>query len=472
MRVVIIGAGKVGDALSFQLAKEGCDVIVVDRNLKNLEKISNSYDVITIEGNATSREVLLEADVQTADMVIAVTSSDEVNALSCIMSKHLGAKYTISRMRSPDFAEQAKFFTDELGIDMMLNPEQEAARFISRTLKYPIAFQVETFANGRINLVEIELKEKYQIAGEKLSDLNQKLGTNILVACVVREDEVFIPTGDFEFELGDYIYITASTKDLQNFFRTIGVIDKKIKNVMLIGGGSISYYVAKQLEDLRMNVRVIENNPQKAQLLSRLIPQTTVILGDGTDPELLDEERLGMMDACISLTGIDEENIIISLYAHSKKVDKIITKVNRRGFVKMGANVEGTGTIVTPKDIMVTKIVQYVRAKLNSKGSNVQTLVRLANDNVEALEFKVADDFHYTNIPLTEITLKPNILFAYISRGNTTIFPRGNDVILPGDHIMVVTTRKRLNDLNDIFEESWIESLLNNEIAGALNPSK
>lgn len=465
MRVVIIGAGKVGDALSFHLAKEGCDVVVIDRNLKKLEKISNSYDVMTIEGNATSCEVLGSADVAHADMVIAVTSSDEVNALCCIMAKHLGAQYTISRMRSPDFAEQAHFFTHDLGIDMMLNPEQEAARFISRTLKYPSAFQVETFADGRINLVEIELKGKQCIiAGEKLSHINRKLGTNITVVCVTRGEESLIPNGDFKFELGDYVYVTGSTKDLHYFFRTIGLIDIKIKNVLLVGGGTISYYVAKLLEGLHMNVRVIENDPVTAQRLSRLIPQTTVILGDGTDPELLDEERIGMMDACIALTGIDEENILISLYASSQKVDKVITKINRRGFVKMVTTIKGVGTVVTPKDIMVAKIVQYVRAKLNSEGSTIQTLVRIANDTVEALEFKIEHDFEYANIPLKDIQLNPNILFVYIKRKNKLIFPKGEDVLLPGDLVMLVTKGKHVKNLNQVFEESWLETVLSGDL--------
>ena len=465
MRVVIIGAGKVGDSLSFHLAKEGCDVVVVDRNLKKLEKISTSYDVMTIEGNATSREVLINADVAHADMVLAVTSSDEVNALCCIMAKHLGAKYTISRMRSPDFAEQAEFFTGSLGIDMMLNPEQEAARFISRTLKYPSAFQVETFADGRINLVEIELKGDHcSIAGEKLLNVNKKLGTNITVVCVTRDEESIIPNGNFEFQLGDYVYVTGSAKDLHHFFKTIGMIDIKIKNVMLVGGGTISYYVAKLLEDLHLNVRVIEHNPVTAQLLSRLIPQTTVILGDGTDPELLDEERIGMMDACIALTGIDEENILISLYASSKKVDKVITKINRRGFVKMVTTVKGIGTVVTPKDIMVAKIVQYVRAKLNSEGSTIQTLVRIANDAVEALEFKIEKDFDYANIPLKDMKLNPNILFVYIKRKNKLIFPKGDDVLLPDDIVMLVTKEKLIKNLNHVFEESWLETVLTGDL--------
>lgn len=451
MQVIVIGAGKVGDSLAYHLTREGCNVTVIDTNLKLLEKFTQTYDIIGIHGNGTSREILLQADVSNADMLIAVTQSDEINTLCCIVGKELGAKYTIARVRKPEYSNQALFMQKGLKIDLILNPDQEAASYISRMIQYPSTTLVESFVKGKVNLVGFEIPEGNALAGQRLADISQNLHLDILVCCVTRADEVIIPTGDFELAAHDRIFITAASGELANFFKTVGSPNGKIRNVMLIGGGSISYYVAKTLSDMRINVRVIEINQQRAQELSKLIPNLTVIHGDGTSPELLDEENLDGMDACISLTGIDEENIIISLYANSKNVRKVITKVNRFGFIKMISNT-GIGSIVTPKEIVVHRIVRHVRAKINSKGSNVQTLYKLLNNRVEALEFKVAEDAEFIHIPIKDLALKPNIMLAYIIRHGKTIFPRGNDFLVPDDNVIVVTTTKYLSDLKDIFE--------------------
>lgn len=247
MRVVIVGAGKVGHSLSFHLSREGCNLVVIDRSLKKLEKIVSSYDVKTIEGNACSKEVLQEAHAGQAQLFIAVTDSDEVNALSCIMAKSLGAKYTISRMRSPEFSRQTSFLTHKLGIDLMINPDQEAARFISRSLKYPAALQVESFVNSKVNLVEIELRQNCPISGLTVAEFNQKLQTDVLIVCLVRGEEIIIPKGDTILKEGDFIHITSTAKNIHTFFRAVDILDTKIKNVMIVGGGSVSYHVAKQL---------------------------------------------------------------------------------------------------------------------------------------------------------------------------------------------------------------------------------
>lgn len=450
MQVIIVGCGKVGNSLAYHLTKEGCNVTVIDTNLKLIEKFTQTHDIIGIHGNGTSREILLQADIANADMLIAVTQSDEINTLCCVMGKALGAECTIARIRKPEFSSQTIFMHKSLAIDVILNPDQEAASYISRMIKFPSAIQVESFVKGKVNLIEFEIGETNPLVGQRLADISHNLHIDILVCCVIRDDNVYIPTGEFILRENDRIYITASSGELSNFFKNICNSSIKIKNVLIVGGGSISYYVAKYLEDMRIDVRIIEIDAKRANELSKLIPYSTVIHGDGTDPELLDEENIDGMDACVSLTGIDEENIIISLYAHSKNVDKVITKVNRLGFVKIVSNV-GIGSIITPKEIMVNRIVRYVRAIMNSKGSNVQTLYKLVDNRVEALEFKVAEDADFVNIPIKDMSIKPDIMLAYIIRNGKIIFPRGHDFLLPDDNVIIVTTTKYLADLKDIF---------------------
>lgn len=450
MQVIIVGCGKVGNSLAYHLTKEGCNVTVIDTNLKLIEKFTQTHDIIGIHGNGTSREILLQADIANADMLIAVTQSDEINTLCCVMGKALGAECTIARIRKPEFSSQTIFMHKSLAIDVILNPDQEAASYISRMIKFPSAIQVESFVKGKVNLIEFEIGETNPLVGQRLADISHNLHIDILVCCVIRDDNVYIPTGEFTLRENDRIYITASSGELSNFFKNICNSSIKIKNVLIVGGGSISYYVAKYLEDMRIDVRIIEIDAKRANELSKLIPYSTVIHGDGTDPELLDEENIDGMDACVSLTGIDEENIIISLYAHSKNVDKVITKVNRLGFVKIVSNV-GIGSIITPKEIMVNRIVRYVRAIMNSKGSNVQTLYKLVDNRVEALEFKVAEDADFVNIPIKDMSIKPDIMLAYIIRNGKIIFPRGHDFLLPDDNVIIVTTTKYLADLKDIF---------------------
>lgn len=453
MHVIIVGCGKVGNSLAYHLTKEACDVTVIDTNLKLIEKFTQTHDIIGIHGNGTSRDTLIQADIANADMLIAVTQSDEINTLCCVMGKALGAKNTVARIRKPEYSNQTIFMNKSLAIDVILNPDQEAAHYISKMIKYPSAIQVESFVKGKVSLIEFEIGTDNPLVGQKLADISKNLHIDILICCVIREDEVHIPKGDFVLQEKDRIHVTASSGELANFFKNICSASIKIKDVMIVGGGSITYYVAKNLEDMRMNVRVIEINAERAHELSKLIPYSTVIHGDGTDPELLDEENLDNMDACISLTGIDEENIIISLYANSKNVDKVITKINRLGFVKIITNA-GIGSIITPKEIMVNRIVRYVRAIINSQGSNVQTLYKLVDNRVEALEFKVAEDAEFVNIPIKDMSLKPNIVLAYIIRNSKIIFPRGNDFLLPDDNVIVVTTTKYLADLKDIFEKN------------------
>lgn len=455
MQIIIIGCGKVGDTLAFHLTQEGCNVTVIDTNRKLIEKFTQTHDIIGIHGNGTSRDILLQANVQDADMLIAVTQSDEINTLCCIMGKALGAKYTVARIRKPEYNSQTIFMHKSLSIDLILNPDQEAAISITRALKYPFSLQIESFVKGRVNLIEIEIHEDNPLIGYRLADIAEGLEIDILVCCVIRGNEVFIPKGDFILAENDRIYVTAASTELASFFKTIFHSSIKIRDVMIVGGGSISYYVAKYLQDMNMNVRVIEINPQRALELSKLVPETIVINGDGTDPELLDEENIDDMDAFISLTGIDEENIIVSLYANSKNVDKVITKINRRGFIRMVGDV-GIGSIVTPKDLIVNRILRYVRALMNSQGSNVQTLYKLVDNRVEALEFKVADDADFINIPIRDMPLKPDIILAYIIRSQKIIFPRGNDFLLPDDNVIIVTTTKYLSDLKDIFDRSEV----------------
>lgn len=454
MQVIIVGCGKVGDSLAFYLTKEKCDITVIDTNPNLIEKFIQNHDINGICGNATTRETLIEAGVDSADVLIAATNSDEVNTLCCIMAKHLGASYVIARVRNPEYAGQNKFMQEKLGIDMMINPDSASAGVITRMLAYPSALNIEVFNKGLVTLVEVVISENSPLVDKKVKEISALLDFHVLICTVSRNGEVFIPSGDFVLYADDKIYVTSHLGNLTNFFRSAHLQKSKVKDVMVVGGGRIAHYVAKNLEKSNINLRIIESNEQRAKQLSSAFPHCTIINGDGTNPELLDEENIKDVDAFVSLTGMDEENIITSLYAKSFGINKIITKVNRHGFVKIAENA-GCGTILTPKEIVVNRIVQYVRAKINSTGSNVRKLYRLVNNKIEALEFKVSEDAKCINVPLKDLVIKPNILICAIIRDEKVIFPAGTDCILPNDEVIVISMAKYIYELDDILSEEW-----------------
>ena len=451
MKIVIVGDGKVGQALTGRLAEEGHDLVVIDSSPEALRTSVEVHDVMGISGNGASYAVQKEAGVEDADLLIAATSGDELNLLCCLVAKKLGARHTIARVRNPDYADQLVMMREDLGLSMTVNPEMAAATEIARMLRFPSALKLDSFARGMVELVEIKVKEGSPLLGQALYTLSSHLGIRILICAVRRGEEVYIPTGSFVLQQGDKISITATPSEMDSLFRKLGIYRHKIHRVMVVGGGRIAYYLAKQLLKLGMSVKIIEKDAARCELLSEALPKARIILGDGSDRELLEEEGIEEMDALVALTGMDEENIIISMYAGTLELGKVVTKINRMSFQEI-LDSAGIESVISPKGITVNQIVRYVRAMQNSQGSNVETLHRIVGGRVEALEFNVTADPEVTGIPLKDLRTRQNLLIAGILRGRTIIYPGGNDTIEPGDSVIVVTTGHQLKDLRDILE--------------------
>lgn len=449
MRIIIAGDGKVGNTLASQLSRENHDVVVIDKSQRVIDDTVNTLDVMGVCGNCASYSVQQEADVAHADLVIATTESDELNMLCCLVAKKAGAKHTIARVRNPEYSDQLLFMREELGLSMFINPEYSAARELFQMLRFPSAMKIETFSNRRVELVEIKLHEDSPLAGVVLHELNRRFNVRVLVCAVRRGDDVLIPTGNFVLQEGDKISLSASPSEIERLFRSLKLLRREARSVMIVGGGHIAHYLARMLIDIGVSVRIVERNQARCEQLSELLPKAMIIHGDGTEQELLLEEGIASVDAFVSLTGYDEENIILSMYASSRGVGKVITKVNRAPLASL---VEGVGleSIISPKDLSVNSILRYVRAMQNSQGSNVETLYKIVGGRVEALEFRADVTAPLLGIPLKELQLRPNLLIASIARDKRTILPGGDDVILANDRVIVVTTNEQLRDLKDI----------------------
>ena len=450
MKIIIVGDGKVGMTLTEYLSQEGHDLTVIDNNPKVIESVINAYDVMAISGNGANYDTLIEAGAARADLLIAAASSDEVNILSCLMARKIGTKNTIARVRNPEYARQLAFIREELGLNMLVNPEFEAAREISRILRFPAAIKLDCFSKGRVELAEIRLPENGQLAGRRLSELYKICKEKILICAVQREERVIIPDGNFVLAAGDRIHITGSHAALAAFFKDIGIFKQKSKHVMIIGGGKISYYLAQHMADAGIDIKIIEQEESRCLKLSEALPKATVICGDGTDSATLLEEGLSSSDACVVLTGIDEENIIVSLYAQLQGVDKVITKIDRTSFVDMAESV-GIDSFISPKEITATRIVRYVRSMQLSGDSDIKTLYKIVNNQAEALEFSITHESFYTNVPIKEIKTKRGVLFASIIRRGHVIIPGGDDCLEIGDSVIVVAANEHIKKLDDIF---------------------
>lgn len=451
--VVVVGLGKVGQLLTQYLSKEGHDVVVVDHNRQKVEDIVNQYDVLGICGNGANNDILIEAGVEKADAVISVTTSDELNILSGLICKRLGARYTIARVRNPDYSRQKDFLRNDLGFSMIINPEAEAANEIRRMITFSSAMKVDTFAKGKVELIELKIFEGIQLVHLKLSDLSSVTRSSVLICAVKRGQEVIIPNGDFVIEQNDHLYVTGSHKDLARFCLDVGFLSKKIKNVVIIGGSKIAFYLIRQLSVLGIKTKIIEHNHQRCVELSQKIPYTTIIEADGSNHDILLEEGIQKSDALVSLTGLDEENIILALLGKQLGVKKSIAKVNRMSLGHMLDKMD-IDNIVDPKSIIASQIIGYLRAKDNNdESTSVQTLYKIVNDEVEALEFVVNEKTRYIHKPLKNIHIKNHILIAGILRNNEMIVPKGDDTLEIGDRVIIVTIDSLIKKLNDIFEE-------------------
>lgn len=453
MKIIVCGCGKIGSTILASLVAEGHDVTALDQDPDVVSEITNIYDVMGVCGNGADCETLDGAGIAKTELFIAVTSSDEVNMLSCFLAKRMGASYTIARIRNPEYNDSSlDFMKRELGLSMAINPELLAARELFDVLGMPSAAKVETFSGRSFEMVELKLKEDSPLDGLVLKEMREKYKTRVLICIVQRGDEVYIPGGDFVLKVGDKIGLTASPGEIQKFLRQIGLLQKKAKSVMIMGGGRTAYYLAKMLEAGGSAVKIVEIDEKAAEELTEDLPDSVIIRGDGAEQELLLEEGLRSTDAFVTLTGMDEQNILISIYAMSQNVPKVIAKVSRDELSSMAEKL-GLDCIVSPRKIIADVLVQYARALENSRGSSVETLYKLMDGQVEALEFHVHQAVEgLTDVPLKLLQRKPNILIAGIIRGRRTIVPGGDDCILPGDKVVVLAANQRLPDLADILK--------------------
>ena len=451
MKIVIIGDGKIGSVLAEQLSKEKHEVTLIDKSSGPLNQSNNDLDVMVVEGNGVSRPIQLEAGVNHADLVIACTGEDELNLLCCLIAKKVGARHTIARVRNPNYVEELNLIKDDLGLSMTINPEQECAREMARVLRVPSAIKIDTFAKGRVEILKLSVAENSPLNGMALYEMG-KFKTKVLICAVERgEREVYIPSGEFRLQAGDRISIVASPQEAQAFFRQVGVAKSRVRQAMLIGGGRMCFYLAKQLLASGIDVKILESDKHHCESLSQLLPSATIIHGDGTDQRVLLEEGIEHMDAIASLTGIDEENIIISLYATRTTKAKVITKINRDSYEDIVGDLD-LGSVFYLRSICADNVVRYVRAMQNSNDyESMETLCKIVGNKVEAMEFRVRANADYCGVPLQDLHLKDNLLIGCISRNGKTITPRGSDTIEVGDSVIVVTTHSGLRSLNDIF---------------------
>ena len=453
MQIVIVGLGKVGRALTEQLTAEGHDIVAIDCDAGRTEDIMNVYDVRGVAGNGACYDVQQEAFETGADLLIATTSSDEINMLACLVAKKIGTRHTIARIRDPEYERQLRIMRGELGLSMIINPEKATAREIARVLRFPSAIKLERFCRGRFELIEYRLNPGNPLIGMALSDLYRNIHVKILICAVARGRDIVIPGGSFTLQEGDKIYLTATPRDLGDFFRRLGIFKARANNVMVVGASSMAYYLIKELRDIRMHITVIDSSAERCRLMSERLPGGLVIHGDAADSELLNEEGLADMDAFVALTGLDETNIILSMYAAQGDRCKVVAKVNRPSFAELATANGMLDSVVSTATVTSESILQYVRAMQNSLGSNIKALHRVVGGRVEALEFIVGSKAPYVNIPLKDLPIRQEVLLAGIVRQNgQAIIPSGSDTLQPGDDVVVITTGARINDLRDILQ--------------------
>lgn len=449
MKIIIVGCGKVGTTLAEQLNRENHDITLIDCDSEALQSISDSTDVMSVTGNGAVYQVQMEAGIKEADLLIATTNSDELNMLCCLIAKKAGNCHTIARIRNPEYSAEINYIREELNLSLAINPELAAAREIARLLRFPNAIKIELFAKGRIELLKFLIPKDSILDRMKVMDVVSRLKSNVLICAVERGDDVVIPDGNFEMKGGDKISFIAPHAECADFFRKAGIENNTVNSAMFVGGGKLTVYLAKALADTKIKIKIIEQDEEQCRILSELLPHAMIIHGDGSDQKLLLEEGIRQTEAFASLTGFDEENILLSLYAASQSRAKLITKVNKIAFENV-INALNLGSVIYPKMLTADIILQYVRAMQNSMGSNIETLYKIVADKAEALEFRVRGDSPVLGIPLEKLRTRNNLLVACINRNGRIIMPRGKDTLEAGDTVIIVTTHTGLNDLKDI----------------------
>lgn len=451
MKIVVAGAGRVGYSIARELSSENHDITLIDFDAERSKTVSNNIDALVLEGNAASYETLKEAGVKHADLFIAVTKSDEINLLCCLSANKLGAKHTVARVRNRDYIKQANFLQDELGLSMIINPEEETASEISRILRFPSASKVESFANSTAESIEIKIGESSPLNNMKLSDFRAKSGANVLVCAVARGTEAFIPRGDYVIKSGDRLNIIGSYSEINNLAKRMRSNSHGVKNVLALGGGNVALYLADQLKNTGINLKIVEKDKEACAKIKDIYPKVNVVYGNGNDPELLREEGIWDADAFVAITGDDDDNVITSMFAITSGCEKVITKIKEQHIIRMLAS-DTLDSIVQPSSIATQRIVSYVRSVENAYDSAVESLNYIFDSKIEILEFKVSENFRYDGIPLKSLEVSRDAIVASIIRNGECIVPSGDDSIHSGDIVIIATSQKGVLKLADVVE--------------------
>ncbi len=448
MKVVIVGIGEIGEELATRLIKENHDVTVVDEDFATVEDLVNRSDAKGVVGTCLDRSVLEDAEVGKADCFFACTLRDELNVLSAVLAKKMGAKHVIARARDPEYFHSLVSLTEELGVDMIFNPEYRTAMEIAQILKFPSAISTDSFAQGKVSLTEFRLAENSPLAGLSAMEGAKKSGGKLLFAVVSRDNKVVIPHGDFVLQAGDLVHVAADQKQLLEFSKKVKIFKQRAKSVMIVGGGKIAYYLAKELLANGVSVKIIEVNEDRCRFLDEELTKATVICADGTDTAVLDEEGIRDADAVVTLTGVDEENAVVSLYASSLGNAKVVTNISSEPLAKM-VNKLGLDTVLSPRNVVADQLVRFVRAHQAEDGAGLSALYRI-HDKAEAIEFTVSEDFPKLGVPLREMKLKQNVLLCGVVRNGEFILPSGETALYAGDKVLVVTIVKQVTELKQI----------------------
>ena len=452
MKIIIIGLGTIGKTVLKALSKEGHTITIIDEDKDKVDHLIEKYDVYGVVGNGACADIQKEAKVRGADIVIALTKSDELNVFACLVAKKAGVVNTIARVRNPDYRQQIIDMKDELGISMIVNPERETATEIFNLLDLPSVTDMETFAKGKVILVEITVDNDCSLIGETLISMGRRLQSKVLICAVQRGEEIIIPSGNFMFAEGDKVYLTSDAASLGSFLSEVNIVESMLRNIMIVGGGRISYYLAEALsKKRRYKVKVIVDNKKEAERFADMLPKATIVCGNGTRHDVLLEEGIEAMDAFISLTDIDEENLVVSMFANKMNVKKTIAQIKSEDLYGILGEV-GIDNNVSPKEIVADRILSYIRALANKRGSNVLTLYRLVHGKIEAIEFLAKKKERFYDKPLRDLKFKDGCLVACIIRNGEVIIPRGDSTIRLDDNVIVVTKHMNFDDLSDIIE--------------------
>jgi len=452
MKIVIVGCGKVGKNIASSLLNEGHDIVLVDKNEKTVEEASNALDVLGVIGNGASYETLNNAGVKDADLLLAITDSDELNLLCCFFAKKVGDCKTIARVRDPMYYNEVKYIKDELGLTMIINPEMAAAREIASLLRFPSAIHIDSFERGRVELLSFVVNENSILANKKIMDSMRSLKSRVLVAGIQRNEDAIIPNGNTVIKVGDTVSVVSSIENSTAFFKELGIIRNKVHNCLIVGGSNTAYYLATLLERSNIKTTIVEQDEKRCHELASLLPKVTIINGDGSSDELLNEEGLKEAEGFVSLTNFDEENIIMSMYASNSSNAKVITKINRISYGSL-VNSLNVGSVISPKDITADYIIQFVRAMDNDSSNDVETLYHVLNNKAEAIMFSIKENDNVVNVPFEKLNLKKNLLICAILRNSKYITPTGKDSIQIGDNVIIMTTNKGIKTLSGLLDE-------------------